>query len=134
MRVREFRKGDQERIGAIHAGMGLDYRMPDLKGRLMRAKSVVEHDGRVIAAAALKIDPEAYLWVAPDAPPAVKWDAIRLLQRELARKAVRLGFERAVCYVPQCVGRFFAKRMLRLGWNPSRDGWKPWTCELRAKP
>ena len=134
MRIRGFQKADQGKIAEIHAQMGLDYKMPDLTAKIVRVKAVAEHDGQVIAAAIGKIEPEIYLWMRPGVHPAMKWDAIRLLQQDLIRQAVKLGFEQLVCYVPSCIGRLFSKRLLRLGWSPSRDGWKPWSCELGAKP
>ncbi len=133
MRIRPFKAEDQARIAEIHGEMGLDYLMPDLSSDLVKVCSVVEHDGEIVGAVAGKIQPEIYLWLAPGQHPAAKWDAIRLMQRDLIQQAVKLGFEQLVCYVPECVGKFFAKRMLRLHWNPIRDGWKPWCYELRAK-
>jgi len=95
------------------------------------AKVVCEDQGRIVGATALKIEAETYLWVRPDASPAVKWDAIRLMQANIARQAFRLGIEQMVAYVPRCVERFFSKRLLRLGWNPSRDGWRAWSFEVK---
>jgi hypothetical protein len=132
--IRRFQKGDQQKIAQIHAEMGLDYQMPDLKAKMVKARSVAEHNGEVIGAIAAKIEPEIYLWLKPGIHPAMKWDAIRLLQRDLVKQAVKLGFEQLVCYVPDCVGRFFGKRMKMLRWEKARDGWKPWVLELRAKP
>jgi hypothetical protein len=129
MRIRKFCPGDQAAIQEIHEEMGLDYKMPDLKARTVKVRTVVEHDGVVIAAAALKIEPETFLWVSQHATPVQKWDAIRLIQRDLVRHAIRLGFDQLVCYLPNCVR--FSKRMLRLGWNPCRDEWKPWAYEVK---
>lgn len=131
MKIRPYRKADAARIAEIHASMGLDYQFPDLQGKLVKVRAVCEHEGEIIVAAALKIEPETFLWVSQDAHPAAKWDAIRLIHRELVRQAIRLGFEQLVCYVPSCVR--FSKRLIRLGWNPCRDEWKPWSHELGVK-
>jgi hypothetical protein len=94
-------------------------------------KTIVEQDGEIIAAGALKVQAEAYLWVKPGANPAAKWDAIRLMQREVMQQALRMGLEHVVAYVPQCVGRFFARRMKMLRWSQQRDGWAPWVYEVK---
>jgi hypothetical protein len=133
MNLRAFEEHDQLRIAEIHAEMGLDYKMPDLSAEIVQMKTVIEHDGKVLAAGAAKIQPEIYLWVRPDATPAEKWDAIRMIHRDLVRQALKLGFEQLVCYVPNC-RKFFSKRMKMLRWTQARDGWCAWVFELGAKP
>jgi hypothetical protein len=134
MRVRGYSSEDKQGIAAIHAEMGLDYKMIDLESPLVQLKTVIEMDGEIVAAAAGKMEPEIYLWLRPGCSPAVKWDAIRMIHRELVRQAVKMGFEQLVCYVPDCVGKFFGKRMKMLRWERQRDGWRAWVHELGAKP
>jgi hypothetical protein len=133
MRIRGIQDGDQRRIADIHAEMGLNYKMPRLDGPLLAGTVVIEHEGEVIAAGALKVEPETFLWVKQDISPIEKWDAIRLIQRDLVRQAVALGFEQMVAYVPDCVGKFFGKRLKMLRWAQARDGWRAWVYELGAK-
>lgn len=131
MIVRAYKDGDAEKIAAIHEAQGLDYHMIDLTSPLVVAKNICEDNGEVIAATALKIQAETYLWMSPHCDPRVKWDAIRLMQRDIVRQAMRLGLEQLVSYVPECVGKFFAKRMKSLKWNRPRDGWTPWVYEVK---
>jgi hypothetical protein len=130
--MREYQARDAQGVSAIHAAMGLDYRLPNLDSPLVAA-TVCEDNGKLLAAGALKIEAEVYLWVDPNASPAAKWDAVRLIHRELVRKAVSLGLEQLVAYVPECVQKFFCKRLRMLRWAQARDGWKPWVYELGAK-
>ena len=132
MKIRGYQAGDARSVYAIHAAMGLDYRMPNLDSPLVAA-TVCEDNGKLLAAGALKIEAEVYLWVDPCASPAAKWDAIRLIHMELVRRAVSLGLEQLVAYVPECVQKFFRKRLTMLRWAQARDGWKPWVYELGAK-
>lgn len=108
--------------------MGLDYKLPDLTGKMISAKTVCEHDGQVVAASALKMQAEAYLWVAPDLNPALKWDAIRMMQREILKQAMKIGIEQLVAYVPDCLR--FGKRLKKLNWEQARAGWTAWVLEV----
>lgn len=127
MKTRSLQDGDQEMVGAIHQQMGLDYKMPQLRD--MAGLTVCEIDGSVRAAAGLKLQAEAYLWIDQTLDPQQKWDAIRLMQRELTAQAVKIGISQVVAYVPDCIKRF-AKRMKMLRWNRSRDGWTAWVYEV----
>lgn len=133
MNTREFQDGDKERIEAIHQAGGLDYRMPDLDSKMVVAKAVCEDAGQMVGAIALKLQAETYIWLQPHASPRVKWDAIRLLQAEILRQAMRAGIEQLVAYVPDCIGKFFGKRMRSLKWTQARDGWQAWALEVRGK-
>ena len=130
MMVRPFKDSDQGEIAAIHAAMGLDYRMPDLNAKMVKVRSVVEDQGEIIAASALKMQAETFLWVKPKISPAAKWDAIRMLQIDVLRQAAKLGIEQLVAYVPDYVGIFFSKRLKMLKWCRSRDGWTAWSLEV----
>lgn len=128
--VREAGQADFPEIRAMHAAMGLDYKMPDLDSALVPVKVVCEEDGRIIAAGILKIEAETFLWVSPHASPTEKWDAVRLMQAAVMKQAFRIGLEQLVAYVPECVEKFFKRRMLRLGWQRQRDGWRAWSLEV----
>lgn len=129
MTVRNYHPSDKPLIAEIHAEQQLDYRMIDLDNPWVVAASVCEEDGKIMGAAVLKMEAETYLFIRPNAPAAVKWDAVRLLQRHLLRQAIALGIEQLVAYVPSCVKQF-AKRLTALGWTPQRDGWCPWSFSV----
>jgi hypothetical protein len=128
MKIREVVSADHATIEQIHLSMGIRYQMPDLNGPLIRVRTAVEENGEIVAAAILKLEPETYLWVRPGLRPAVKWDAIRMIQKELVRQAMHLGFEQLVAYVPDCVR--FSKRLLSLGWR-RQDSCKPWALGVK---
>lgn len=131
MNVRVMESRDVRGVEQMHEDMGLDYQMIDLES--VPAKAICEHDGKMVGAIALKLQAETYLWLEKSASPREKWDAIRMLQKEIVRQAVRIGIGQLVAYVPDCVGCLFAKRMKMLKWMQARDGWRAWTLELGAK-
>jgi hypothetical protein len=130
MNTREMKKGDQDAIEMIHRKSGIDYQMPDLSGNLVTAVTICEHEDEIVGAIALKIQPETYLWIKPDLDPRLKWDAIRIMQKDILKQAVMLGYRELVAYPPDCVKKFF-KRMITLGWRLPRDGWTTWVREVR---
>lgn len=131
MKIRSYTDDDNPKVRAMHAAMGLDYRLPDLNSPMVPDCQVCEQDGRVVAVAALKLEAETYLWVDPNAAPAEKWLAIRMLMKVLARNALAMGIEQMVSYVPACLKSRFIKRMLTLGWEKPRDGWTPMVYEVK---
>ncbi|MDR5729445.1 MAG: hypothetical protein RB191_18685 [Terriglobia bacterium] len=129
MNTRAITVGDRTAIAEIHRRMGLDYRMPDLDAPMVYAGTLCEENGKIVGATILKMQAETYLWISPEAGPTQKWDAIRLMQRDILRQAIGLGIEQLVAYVPNCVR--FSRRLLRLGWERQRDGWRAWAYEVK---
>jgi hypothetical protein len=119
--VRDYRPEDLNAVKAIHAEMGMDYKLPDLNGPLFFVRKVCEHEGHVVAASMLRIEAECYLWCSGD--PVQKMKAMELMQPELLGDAWLLGVENAVCWIPEAVEAKFAKRLDQLGWSRDRDGW-----------
>lgn len=128
--VRDYKPQDRIAIEAIHAAQDLDYRMLDLSSPLVVAKSVCEENGVVVGATVLKIEAETYLFLTPGAAPALKWDAVRLMQQHIIKQAIALGIDQLVAYVPACI-KTFSKRLRKLGWACQRDGWVPWSYEVK---
>ena len=128
--IRALELTDHDQIKALHGEMGLDYKFPNLSDGLTAGGIVCEENGKIIAATAMRLQPEAFLWISPNISPAEKWDAIRRMQLEGAKVALHLGFSQVVAYLPPCISRFF-KRMKMLGWEQPRDGWTTWIYEVR---
>jgi hypothetical protein len=127
--TRDFKPGDEAVVKEIHAQQNLGYPMIDLSSPLVVAKAVCEDGGQIVGAAAIKLEAETYLFIRPDAPAVVKWDAIRLLQRRIVKQAVALGLEQLVAYVPNSLRGFF-RRLSTLGWIRQSEGWTPWCLFL----
>jgi hypothetical protein len=132
VRVRDYTPEDRKAITAIHKSQGLDYRMIDLTNPWVIVPSVcTTDDGEIIGAVVLKMEPEAYLFLRPDANPQIKWDAIRLMQRHTLPKLIAAKIDQIVAYVPDTV-KSFAKRLSQLGWLPQRSGWTPWSYSVSS--
>jgi N-acetylglutamate synthase-like GNAT family acetyltransferase len=129
MLVRDARVEDIASIAAIHEAMGLDYRMPNLESPLFLIQKVVETDGKIIAASALKVEAETYLWVAPELSAREKVDAMYQMQPQMVAEAWEKGIDQIVCWVPETVEKKFAKRLRAMGFSRDRDGWHSWSRE-----
>jgi hypothetical protein len=103
----------------------MDYTMPDLAKPLFVVKKVVEVDGKVVAACALRIEVETYLWCGGS--PEDKMDAMLAMQPEILEDAWMLGIDNLVCWIPEDVEARFEKRLKQLGWARDRDGWHSWS-------
>ena len=130
MNTRVLKPEDQPLIAVIHAEMGLDYKMPTLAAPMVKAVSVCEENGVIIGASALKFQAETYLWLKPGIAPAEKWDAIRMMMRDLVKQAISLGVEQMVAFVPDTIEKSFFKRLIKLGFVRQRDGWRAWSFEV----
>ena len=133
MTVRDFRPEDMEALREIHAGMGLDYKMPNLGCPLFIIKKVLEIDGHVIGACCLRIECETYLFLHPALDPQAKMQVMAELQPSVLTEAYYQGFDNLVARIPEQTERIFAKRLKQLGWNKDRDGWYTWNRELTEK-
>ena len=123
--VRDYRPEDFESVKALHEASGIDYKMPDLGAPLFLVKKVVEVDGKVTAACALRIECETYLWCGGE--PADKMDAMLAMQPAILDAAWMSGIDNLVCWIPEDVEAKFEKRLKQLGWARDRDGWHSWS-------
>lgn len=123
--VRDYRAEDFEQVKALHEASGIDYTMPDLGAPLFVVKKVVERDGKVIAACALRIEVETYLWCGGE--PDDKMTAMLAMQPDILQEAWLLGIDNLVCWIPEDVEARFSKRLKQLGWARDRDGWHSWS-------
>jgi len=128
MILRPLQYGDSEAIGAIHAAMGIDYKMPELESADF--VQIVEHEGRVIGASMNRTVAETYLWIDPALDPRDKWTAIRMGQRGMIEEAHRRGWKEIFAMIPDLMTCKFAKRLILLHWNRQRTGWTMWGREI----
>lgn len=131
--VRNYEPSDFERVKEIHEAQKLDFSLPDLNSALFIVKQVFECDGRVVAAAFLRIEAEAYLLLDKgDWGDAVdKFNAIKSVQSAGLEDAWTKGIDNCVCWVPKEVNATFAKRLIELGWTQDREGWITWSRPTR---
>jgi hypothetical protein len=123
--IRDYRPEDFEAVKALHEGSYIDYNMPDLNHALFLVKKVQEVDGKVVAAMALRIEAETYLWCGGG--PREKMAAMCELQPAVLLEAWMSGIDNVVAWIPQSVEKKFKKRLMQLGWERDRDGWHSWS-------
>lgn len=117
---------DKAQIEALHKKMGFDYKMPDLDSPLFVTKKVIKEGERVLGAAGLRLEAEAYLWLDPSLPIGVRYKLVHALAFALAREAWRVGLDCVVAYLPPGLPRSFQKLITKLGFSRLREGWEPW--------
>lgn len=118
---------DLPAVEALHARMGMEYRQPDLNSPLCVARTVVEVDGTIVAAGALRLEAESYLWLEPDLTPHAKLAAMALLQKAVLKAAWKAGLDTLTAWIPETVETKFRRRLKQLGWSRDREGWHSWS-------
>jgi hypothetical protein len=133
--VRKYKPSDFDAIKAIHEASEIDYRMPTLDSRLFVVKKVLEVDGVVRQAVGFRLEVETYLWTDKSdwALPDEKFLGLKALQAESMHELMTKGVDTAVCWVPDNIDKFFAKRMTELGWTTDRAGWRSWSKKTREE-
>jgi hypothetical protein len=117
----------------VHRASGFDYQFPEeLDTPLFPVKrAVVDENGEPIAAAALKVEVEAYLWMDHTRGTAEdRMIALAMLNEDLAKQARVIGFDQAHCVLPPEIAARFGARLEALGWKPARP-WPLYTFQLR---
>jgi hypothetical protein len=126
VRVRAYTSGDLEEILRIHRASGLEYRLPEMEDWRTTPKVVVENDvGRMVAAAALRLTSEAYLWLDREAgEPEERWRVVVELHEAVRREAERVGYADVHAFLPPEMPKGFKRRLKKLGWV--REEFEPW--------
>jgi hypothetical protein len=117
-------------IVKFHESMGYDYRMPDLRHPLFVVKMVARQDDAIVAACALKIQAETYLWVDGNASLRTRVRAIIELSKAIYAEAYRIGLDCMVAYLPPGLPVAFRRVMQFIGWSADRQ-WEPWSKEVQ---
>ena len=133
--VRDYRPSDFDQIAKIHEATGIDYKMPAIDARLFVVKKVLEVDGIIRQAVGFRLEVETYLWSDPSewGLPEEKFLGLQALQAECMHALMTKGIDTCVCWVPENVDKFFAKRMTQLGWSKDRPNWISWSRHTRDK-
>ena len=129
MMVRAATPEDLGTIARFHEAMGMGYEFPDWGPLYAIQRVAVSADGRAIAAAAVKLTGEAFLWLDPAASNVVKAAALVELGTQCSQASSALGLEDVSCWVPPEIEPSFGPVLERLGWL--RSPWQSWTKPLK---
>jgi len=128
--VSNISAGALEALAYLHK---FDYQWPkDLNTPLFPIKrAVMDDNGTILAAATLKVEAEAYLWVDNSSnDPQKLWEGIQALHEDIRVKALKIGFDQVHCSLPPEVSGKFAQRLESLGWKQARP-WPFYVFQLR---
>lgn len=128
--IRNFEPKDTDAIKDIHKSQGFDYNLGELTSPLFLIKKVREVNGRVVAAAFLRLTAETFLLV--EGSPVAKARAIEELQPEVLREAYEKGLDDLHCVIPPEIADSFAPALEKLGWSRERD-WPLYSRSLDAE-
>lgn len=128
MNVRLYGDTDLDTIRTMHEAMQIGYTFSGFSP-LFAVKRVVEDArGRVIAAGALKLTSEAFLWLDEIESSVKKLHAIAALNTACTEDARKMGLEDCTCWVPPRIARTFKAALQSLGWEES--AWPSFTYKL----
>lgn len=129
--IRPLTDTDIPTVTALHTQNGYDYKMPDLTSPLFPVKLLDLENGRVVAACALKLQVETYLWVDPAASTKVRLRAIMELSKAVYGEAWKLGLDCMVAWLPPGLPPAFVRVLHKIGWARDRDSWHSWSKEVK---
>lgn len=128
MRLREFVDADQDALRRIHSAEAMPYKFPDLGSPLFVVRTVLEDDGKLLAAAMLRLTAESYLLLDRSSGTARdRWRSLILLHEAVRGEALRRGLDDVHCWLPPEVAAAFGRRLVQLGWERER-----WSCYARS--
>lgn len=85
------------------------------------------------AAAFLKIEAEAYLFINPEyATPEERWKTLLRIHEAVRWDAKELGLSEVGCYIPPNLSKAFHRRLSKLGWQDEPEAWTRKTYHLRS--
>ncbi len=121
-----FRQWNQEEGQKLYDAMGLPYTMPNVASPAFALKELLEDEnGKIIAAGAIKIIGESFLWIDPAQTPIRRAKAVRALVARAKVEGARAGFEELSAWIPPAVEAEFGLALHKLGWSPSL--WRNWS-------
>ena len=128
MKLRDYVDADQDALRKIHAAQAMPYRFPDLNSPLFIVRAVLEDDGKLMAAAMLRLTAECYLLIDRNSGTARnRWRRLLLLHEAVRGEALRRGLDDVHCWLPPEVAAAFGRRLVQLGWERER-----WSCYARS--
>ena len=123
---RTLQNEDIEAVKSLHDKMETGYVFPDISGALFQIKGVVvDKNDKIVAAAALKITSEAFLWLNLKKSDSEKVKAILALTEKLSADAKKIGLDESTCWLPPGIEQKFAAFLYKLGWRKSP--WPSWS-------
>jgi len=140
--IRDYQPSDFEQLRQIHERQEIDFKLPEInrlddrgndtgeKNPLFFIAKVLEKRGTIRAALVLKICAETILILDKDQEPQEKLAEMQELQSTVLDEAYRNGLDEIYAAVGP-IG--FDKRLIQLGWEVDRPGWRLWSRQTDEK-
>lgn len=128
--IKEPNPEDLKVIEAMHKRMGFDYQFPDTMKQPAVLTRVASNGNGIAAAAHLRKEAEAYLWLDIDAPARARWEAIQALDRECCPILKSQGFDQMVAWIPKQIEWEFSHALVKLGFLRARTNFAAWSKQL----
>lgn len=129
VQIRDIDPSELLIIRALHEKMDIGYEFPNLTGPLFAIrKAIMDEHGNPVAAAALKLTSEAFLWIDPDGSPYEKTSNILRLAHVCHERAKMLQIEDVTAWVPPQVEATFGEMLSKMGWT--RSPWASWSARI----
>lgn len=115
-------------VKELHDRMQLGYQMPNLTDPLFCVKKIILEDGEPVAAGALKLTSEAFLWLDPNNCDYTKAAHVARLMELCKVHATDLCLQDVTAWIPPQVEQKFAKMLGAMGWT--RSPWSSWSVRI----
>lgn len=127
--IRDIAASELLIIKALHEKMNVGYEFPNLESPLFAIrKAIISPEGKPLAAAALKLTSEAFLWIDPEDSEYVRSANLLRLAYACHERAKALQLEDVSAWVPPSHEAEFAEALGKLGW--ARSPWSSWSVRI----
>ena len=128
--IRDLEARDIPVLVAIHEANGLPVNcLPSFENPLFVVKRIFEAEGEVAIGAFCKCNAEIFLLMNHKiGTPEERWTWLKELAGDIKREAWNRGLEDLTLWLPPELETSFSKRLIELGYQPSR--WTSWTLKL----
>ena len=123
MEIRELCAADEKAVVALHAAMGLDYKLPVVNSLAVK-NGIFNGTGKPVAVVLGRATTEAYLLLDKSwGTPAERWDAVLRVIAVSQAQARIMGFEDVHVWLPPSIEKTFSRRLKKIGFMKA-----PWVC------
>ena len=115
-------------IKMLHEKMGIQYIFPNIEGHLFFLKKLICNDDEPMAATALKLTAEAFMWIDPDLSTYEKTSAMMRLAQLCKERVKGLELQDVTAWIPPDIEPNFGNALAKMGW--SRSPWASWSVSI----
>jgi hypothetical protein len=127
MKIRQVRENEIGRIKELYEKLGADYEFPNLDEFFPIQAVVDSNDSPIVVVASLPTV-ELFSFFDPEwETPGMRMEAFKLIHEFVRKDLKSLGIVQAEAWVPPELAKTFGRRLARMGWSKTREGWPCYT-------